>query len=145
MVKYPFDTSIFAAASISSHERHAEAMKWLGRIIDGTDRGVVAAHSIAEFYAVATTIPVRPRVSAAGAAKLIAGDMFNAFEVVSLDATDYLRIVQAISDIGVLGGATYDALIAYSGLKASVDAVVTFNQRDFVRVCPALVGKVIYP
>jgi hypothetical protein len=38
----------------------------------------------------------------------------------------------------VAGGAVYDALIAEVGRAARVEAIITFNLRDFRRVAPDL-------
>ncbi len=67
------------------------------------------------------------------------------FEIVSLTAEDYLNVVKHLADSEVFGGATYDALIAHSAIKAGVDRIITLNTRDFPRVYPQLAEKVIIP
>ena len=65
------DTSVLVAAMVEAHPAHAEALPWVQRVRDGTDIGLVAAHSVAELYAVLTTLPVEPRIPPESARHLI--------------------------------------------------------------------------
>ena len=56
-----------------------------------------------------------------------------------------VAVVEHLSDTGIVGGATYDALILYAGLKADVDCVVTSNETDFRRIYPDLADKIVAP
>lgn len=56
------DTSVLIAAVVEGHPAHAVAFPWLQRVKAGTDIGVVAAHSLAEMYAVLTRLPTRPAI-----------------------------------------------------------------------------------
>jgi predicted nucleic acid-binding protein len=47
--------------------------------------------------------------------------------------------------MGIVGGATYDALILYAALKADADQVITLNERDFRRVYPDIADRIISP
>lgn len=50
------DTSVLVAAMVEAHPAHERALPWLQRVEAGIDSGVVAAHSVAELYAVLTTL-----------------------------------------------------------------------------------------
>ena len=50
-------------APLPTHPMHPVAWPWLKRVKDGLDSGLVAAHSVAELYAVFTTLPIRPRIT----------------------------------------------------------------------------------
>ncbi|MBU4582986.1 MAG: hypothetical protein KKH02_11335, partial [Proteobacteria bacterium] len=39
------------------------SLPWLQRIKKGSDSGLVSAHSVAELYAILTTLPMKPRIS----------------------------------------------------------------------------------
>jgi len=56
---------------VESHLAHERALPWLQRVRAETDSGVVAAHSVAETYAILTTLPLRPRISPTTARRLI--------------------------------------------------------------------------
>ena len=77
--------------------------------------------------------------------QLIQHNVLNRFEVVFLSDEDYVAVIDHLSDVGIVGGATYDALILYAAAKASADRVVTLNERDFRRIYPDLVDKIISP
>jgi predicted nucleic acid-binding protein len=130
---------------VESHPAHAQALPWLQRVRDGTDDGLVAAHSLAELYAILTTLPVQPRIPPTVARQLIEHNVLSCFEVVSLLGEDYEAVINHLSDLSIVGGATYDALILYAAVKTDVDQVVTLNERDFCRVYPALADKIVSP
>jgi predicted nucleic acid-binding protein len=140
-----FDTSVLVAAMVEAHPMHERALPWLQRVQAGLDVGIIAAHSIAELYAVLTKLPVRPRISPAVARRLIQQNVLEICRVVSLSEDDYVAILGHLSDTGIVGGATYDALILYAGLKADVDCVVTSNETDFRRIYPDLADKIVAP
>src|SRR5437899_4686508 len=100
------DTSVLVAAMVESHPAHDRALPWLQRVRDGSDAGLVAAHSLAELYAILTTLPVRPRISPATAGELIRTNVLAYFEVVSLDAADYAEVIQRLESLDIQGGAT---------------------------------------
>ena len=139
------DTSILVAALVEAHPAHERALHWLKGVIHGTDVGVVAAHSLAEVYAILTTLPVQPQISPSDAHQLIKRGILNVREVVSLSDVDYAQVIEHLSALGIVGGATYDALILRAAVNANVDQVVTFNEKDFRRVYPDFVDKIVSP
>ena len=138
------DTSVLVAAMVESHPAHARALPWVQRVQDGVDIGLVAAHSLAELYAIFTTLPVQPRIPPAVAQQLI-NNILGRFKVVFLSDEDYIAVINHLSDLGIVGGATYDALILHAAVKANADRVVTLNEKDFLRVHPALADKIVSP
>jgi predicted nucleic acid-binding protein len=110
-VKLLFDTSILVAAMVEAHPRHASALQSLRRAKDRLDSGLVAAHSIAELYAILTALPVRPRLPPTVAHELVKHDVLDILGVVPLATEDYIAVIGRLSEAGVSGGVTYDALI----------------------------------
>lgn len=49
-----------------------------------------------------------------------------------LNAEDYCRLTDAAPEGGIRGGRIYDAVIAACAASSSVDALLTFNARDFL-------------
>ena len=78
------DTSVLVAAMVEAHPMHRMALPCLRRVKDGTDRGFVSAHSLAELYAILTRLPVRPRIPSVVARRLIEENVISSCEVVSL-------------------------------------------------------------
>ena len=130
---------------MKAHPAHGSALPWLQRIKDKKDTGLVAAHSIAELYAILTTLPIRPRITPKLAHQLIQQNVLNVCEVVSLSDKDYARVINYLAEEGISGGVAYDALIIYAALKAEVDQVVTLNEKDFRRIYPGFRDKIISP
>ena len=139
------DTSVLVGAMVEAHPAHAVALPWLQRVRDGVDVGLVAAHSLAELYAILTTLPVQPRIPPAIARQLIGRNILGVCEVVSLSGEDYAAVIDHLSGLGIIGGATYDALILHAASKAMADRVVTLNEQDFRRVYPDLADRITSP
>lgn len=144
-MKILLDTSILVAAMVESHPAHERALPWLKRVKHGDDTGIVSAHSLAEVYSILTTLPVHPKISPGDAQQLIANNILNVLEVVVLSDVDYARVIEHLSALGIVGGATYDAVILRAAINADVDQIVTLNEKDFCRVYPELAGKIIAP
>ncbi len=136
MRKVLVDTSILVAAMVTSHPEHARAFRCLRDARQKKFHGIIAAHSLAEVYAVLSSLPVQPRISPAAAWKLIKENLIGMFEVVSLSKSDYMTVIQRLSSQQISGGAIYDALIAHSAIKAGADQLITLNVADFKRVTP---------
>jgi predicted nucleic acid-binding protein len=116
-MKLFLDTSVLVAALVEAHPAHERALPWLQRIRDGTDAGVISAHSFAELYSILTTLPVRPRISPVIAQQLIASNIRGIFEVVPLSSDDYTSVIDHLADMGISGGAIYDAVILQAALR----------------------------
>jgi len=64
---------------------------------------------------------------------------------VFLTDQNYIQVIEHLAALGIVGGATYDALILRAAANAKVDLVVTFNEKDFQRVYPDLANKIVAP
>jgi predicted nucleic acid-binding protein len=136
-VRALLDTSVLVAALVESHGRHAQTFPWLQGVRRGEVHGVIAAHSVAETYAVLSTLPVSPRVSPSAAWALIEHSILPFVEAVDLSASEAQEVVRHVSRQGLIGGVVYDALISAAAAKARVECIVTLNPGDFRRVAQA--------
>lgn len=139
------DTSVLVAALIKTHEAHQRALPWLEHVTRGPDKGFITAHALAELYSILTTLPARPRLSPDQVSQLIQSSVINVFEIVSLTTSDYIELIEHLASLGIIGGATYDAIHLHAAAKSEVDRVVTLNAKDFRRVYPTLAEKIIAP
>jgi len=139
------DTSVLVAAMVESHPSHSMALPWLQRAKNREIEGAVAAHSLAELYAVLTSLPVQPRISPGSAWRLIRENILSDFVIVALSKADYRTVLQSLSENQISGGATYDALIAHASVKAKVDRLITLNPDDFRRVRSEIASRVFSP
>jgi len=94
----------------------------------------IAAHTLAELYAVLSTLPTRPRISPSVAWRLIRESIELTAKVISLTPSEYSATIKQACDMGLAGGIIYDALIARSALKARVDTLLTLNRDHFEKV-----------
>jgi predicted nucleic acid-binding protein len=108
----------------------------LARALSGEIVPVMAAHTLAELFAVLTTLPLKPRISASTALRLRDDNLPQDTEVVALTADDYRLVVDRLAGLGLAGGVVYDALIARAAEIAQADRLVTLNESHFHRAWP---------
>jgi predicted nucleic acid-binding protein len=93
---------------------------------------VIAAPALVEVYSVLTRFPPPLRVSPSEAWRLLERSFLgDATEVAALDAAAYRRLLSNAPRQGTAGGRIYDAVIVACALAAKVDALLTFNERQF--------------
>lgn len=144
-MKVLLDTSILVAALIQSHAAHALAVEWLRRVQRKEAAGYIAAHTVAEVYAVLTRLPVKPPISSATAWQAFQTQVLPYVEVVALSAADYQVVVEQLAARDIGGGQTYDALIGKAALLANVDHIVTLNAKHFRALFPDIADLVVDP
>jgi predicted nucleic acid-binding protein len=133
-VRALIDTSVLIAGLVEAHGRHAQSFPWLQKIKHAEVQGLIAAHSIAETYAVLSTLPVSPRISPSAAWALLEHSILPFVQVVDLSAQETQAVVQRLSRQGFAGGVVYDALIAEAATQGKAERLVTLNVSDFKRI-----------
>jgi predicted nucleic acid-binding protein len=121
---------------VEPHPMHSHAFPWLARAKCRELDMAVAAHTLAELYAVLTTLPLIPRITPGAARRLIHDNVETTARIISLSSQDYVSMIKNLSDLGLSGGIIYDALIIRAARKANVKKILTFNVNDFKRVWP---------
>lgn len=144
-MKALLDTSVFVAALVATHPRHAQAFPWLRRAQAGEYQLVVATHGLAELYSVLTTLPARPRISPPDALTLIEQNVERHAQLVSLSGADYTAALRDLASRSLAGGIVFDALLVRAARKAAVDRLVTLNPGDFRRIWPEGAGLLTHP
>lgn len=144
-MKILIDTSVLVAALVEPHPHHHRALPWLKKAKTEEIEMVVSSHTIAELYAVLSTLPVSPRITPGLAWRLIHESVEPSATVVSLSTSDYLTTVKRMSDIGLSGGAIYDALIIRAAQKSEATRILTFNVNDFKRIWPEGASRIAAP
>lgn len=138
------DTSVLLSAMLSDHVQHAYCQPWLAQAKAGAFNALVSGHSLAELYAVMTRLPRSPRITPAEALQLIQENVAS-HTVVTLSAQDYGGLIEELAQLGVTGGAVYDAVIAKAAERAGVDLLLTLNVNHFQRVWPGGASRVVSP
>jgi predicted nucleic acid-binding protein len=141
-LKLFFDTSALLPCFFASHVHHAASL----RVFLNAERGEgsCAAHSLAEFYAIATGFPGKNRMSS-HEALMILDEIRNRLEIVALTAEEYYSAIRAASVIGVTGGTIYDALLCRCAEKAAAERIYTWNVRHFQRFSKEIAQRVQTP
>ena len=106
---------------------------------------MIASDTLAELYAVLSTLPIKPRISPAVAWRLIHENIEAVSNVISLTSSEYSTVIKRLSESGLIGGVVYDALIAKIAQKAGVKRLLTFNSDRFKRVWPAGENVIVTP
>ena len=135
-MKTVFDTSVIVSGIVESHPMHTKCLPWLQRAKAGEVECIVVSHTLAETYAVLTTLPLKPRISPLVAQRLIDNNLQANARIVALTVADYWNTIQRMAEMGLSGGTVYDALIATVARRLSVDRLLTLNADDFRRVWP---------
>lgn len=130
MTKTLFDTSVLVSAFVVSHPKHQSCIPWLHQVKAKQVQGIIATHTLAETYSVLTRLPVSPRISPR-LARQLSDENLKEFEVVSLEAEDYYKVIEKMVNLNLTGGAIYDALIAQVAIKAKVSQLLTLKSRSF--------------
>jgi len=141
-VKAFLDTSVLVATFYADHEHHPASIDLFLRF--GKKDVCCGAHSLAEVYATLTGMPSRRRVSG-DEALLFLGDIRERLTVVALDEQEYFQMAEASATANLAGGAIYDAILAHCALKAKAEVIYTWNTKDFLRLPPAIAGRVKNP
>lgn len=136
------DTSVLVAVFHEGHVHHQTSFRLFTELEKAS--GGCAAHSLAEFYAVATGLPGRLRVRPEHALLFI-DSVLERLSIISLDPREYVAALTTFSRMGVTGGTMYDALIASCALKAEAETLYTWNARHWQQLGPAISGRVRTP
>jgi predicted nucleic acid-binding protein len=131
MAGFAPDTSCIVAAVSTWHQHHEAAFGEIDKRLRAREPLLLPAPALVEAYAVLTRLPPPYRVSAAHALTLLDQGFMAAGVVVVLDAAGYAGLLRRAPDRGIVGGRTYDAVIAACVLKGKGDALLTFNPDDF--------------
>lgn len=98
------DTSVAVPLLVQTHSAHRAVTRWWsGRPV------ALSGHALVETYSVLTRLPGDIRVGGADAARLLK-ERFE--EPLVLPISDTRRIPQILADLGITGGASYDAIVA---------------------------------
>ena len=131
------DTNVLIAAFLANHPHHHAARPVVERVKARVDEGWVAAHSLAETYAVLTRLPGANQIAPGIAWQLISENTIKNFSLILLTAKEYSKVIEAAAANGVEGGKVYDALILAAAAKSGAERIYTFNVNHFQSLAEA--------
>ena len=109
MTLVALDTSVAVPLLLRNHAAHREVVRWWDR-----REVVLSGHAAVETYAVLTRLPGNSRLSPADAAGLLAARFGPP---VQLPADTFTRLPQLLAELGIAGGAVYDAIVALAAAE----------------------------
>jgi hypothetical protein len=101
-------------------------------------------HSIAEVYAVTSSLPVVPGIPPEQV-MLFLEDVRSRLTVVSLDEKEYFKTIQKCADRGFTSGRVDDALILSCAEKSGDQTIFTWSLRHFQVLAPELAARMRTP
>lgn len=84
-------------------------------------------------------MPIRYRV-AAEMAMLFIGNIREHLQTIALTSEEYFQALHSSADLGIKGGAVYDALLAQCALKSGAEIIYTWNLKHYAQ-CGSEVAK----
>ncbi len=103
------DTSVAVPLLVQTHRAHDAVVRWwAGREV------VLSGHALAETYSVLTRLPGDVRLAPPDAARLL-DERFGPPLLLGPDVAG--RLPRVLSDLGISGGAVYDALVALAAVE----------------------------
>ena len=136
------DTSVLVATFYADHEHHPPSIELFLRY--GKEAACCGAHSLVEVYATLTGMPSPRRVSG-NEALLFLSDVRDRLTLVSLDEREHFELVEASAIAGLASGAIYHAILGHCALKAKAEVIYSWNTKNFLRLSPAIAGRVKTP
>lgn len=137
-----FDTSVLVAAFRSAHVHHSASIQRLYKA--DSRRSACGLHSLAEFYSVATALPVRPIVLPEQAMLFIA-DIRSRLSLISLTPDEYFAAIQKVAADGISGGRVYDALLLACAAKYKAEVIYTWNLKHYRALAPDMASLICTP
>jgi predicted nucleic acid-binding protein len=119
------------AAICTWHEHHERAVQEIARRLDRGEPMIAAAPALVEAYAVLTRLPAPYRLSPTDALALLESNFISTTQIAVLDGKSYRTLLRQAPADGIVGGQTYDAVIASCALHAKVATLLTFNEQHF--------------
>jgi hypothetical protein len=76
---------------------------------------------------------------------LFLSDIAKRLTFITLEVEEYWSVIAAAAETGIVGGITYDALLARCAIKAKAEIIYTWNVAHFQRLGPEIAKRVRTP
>ena len=113
MTRLALDTSVAVPLLVQTHNEHLAVVRWW----DGREIAL-CGHALVETYSVLTRLPGDLRLAPLDAARLI-GERF--VKPLVLGSRAAARVPTLLGQLGIAGGAAYDALVALAAVEHDAD------------------------
>jgi predicted nucleic acid-binding protein len=137
-----FDTFVLVAAFWGGHVHHLSSIKRFAAA--EKNHSSCGTHSLAELYAVMTTLPVKPIIPPEQALLFIE-EVRNRLTLVSLTSDEYVRTIRNAAARGFTGGRFYDALLLACAAKSKAQITYTWNLKHHQSLAPDFASHIQNP
>ncbi len=137
-----FDTSVLVASFWGGHVHHHASVARLGAA--NKRQSACGIHSLAEVYAVMTSIPVKPSIPPEQAL-LFVEEVRNRLTLVSLNGEEYFAAIERTAGHGFGSGRVYDALLLACAAKIEARTIYTWNLNHYQALAPELAARIRTP
>ena len=137
-----YDTSVFVAAFRENHPNHEASVRLFSKA--NKRDSACALHSLAEFYAVLSVLPLRPVVPPEQVLLFIQ-EIRDRCTIITLDESEYFETIQATAEAGFVSGRVYDALLLRCAVKSKATTIYTWNLKHFHALAPELAARIRAP
>ena len=137
-----FDTSVLVSVFYGDHVHHQASLELFVQF--HRSNGCCGAHSLAEVYATLTRMPGKHRISGEQALLFIA-NIRERLSIITLDGEEYVNALETSAAQGIVGGTTYDALLASCAMKAKAESIYSWNSRHYAQCGPEVIRRLRTP
>jgi predicted nucleic acid-binding protein len=141
-VKIFFDTSVLIASFWKEHPGHAQSLAVFYPA--KSQSACCGLHSLAEFYASITAMPVRNRFDPQQTSLYIE-EIRKRCTPVSLSEDEYVETLELVASKGLTSGVVYDALLLRCAEKVDAGIFYTWNVKHFRSIRPELSDQIRTP
>ena len=137
-----FDTSVLFPVFQGEHIHHQASVLCVAPY--DRSSGCCGVHSLAELYSTFTRLPGKQRKSV-HEVLLFVENVLERLSTIALTADEYVTTLKATADLGITGGAVYDAMLAQCALKSGAEVIYTWNTRHYAQCGPEVVRRLRTP
>lgn len=137
-----FDTSVLVPVFYGDHVHHRASLDRFIQFDKST--GCCGAHGLAEVFSTLTRMPGKHRISGEQA-MLFIRSIRERLSVVALNANEYGDALESSAALGIVGGSTYDAMLAHCAIKAEAKTIYTWNGRHYGLCGPEVIRRLRTP
>lgn len=127
---------MLVGALLQQHPHHGVAFPHFLAARQGQTQGHLTTHGLAELFATLTALPLKPRLSAIDAQRLIEVSVLKYFTLISLASAEYQEALHLTVSQNLSSGAIYDALHLVGARAAGCVSLYTLNLRHFRALAP---------
>ena len=136
-----FDTSVLVSAFVEDERCHGAC----AGAVASARGGAVYSHALVECFSVLTGGRLPVQLSAADAVRVLEANVTGRMDVVALEPTEIMQVLEGCQSAGVRGSGVYDCLHLAAARKAGAEVIYTLNVRHFRAFAPDLAGRIREP